>query len=136
MKEIIFIIFFISANVFSQQKGTLIIKFEELPYEQGILYIALYNNEQEFLIHEYKGAILQINNSNAVAEFNNLPFGDYAVSCFYDKNKNGLLDKNFLGIPKEPYAFSNNATGSFGPPKFEKAKISLRIEEVSISIKL
>ncbi len=47
-------------------------------------------------------------------------------SCFFhDINNNGKFDM-FLGIPKEQYGFSNNATPSVaGPPSFEKAKFFL-----------
>lgn len=39
-----------------------------------------------------------------------------------------------MGIPKEPHATSNNATGSFGPPKFEDAKFKLEKKETVITI--
>jgi len=45
------------------------------------------------------------------------------------------LDTNFIGIPKEPYAFSNNATGFMGPPSFKESKISLNADK-TIAIKL
>jgi Uncharacterized protein conserved in bacteria (DUF2141) len=38
-----------------------------------------------------------------------------------DENGNGVLDKNFFGVPVEGYGFSNDARGSMGPPAFEKA---------------
>lgn len=45
--------------------------------------------------------------------------GQYAVFVVYDKNANGKMDKNFLGIPKEPVGMSRNPTQSkLGPPKF------------------
>ena len=45
--------------------------------------------------------------------------GRYAVFVVYDKNANGKMDKNFLGIPKEPVGISRNPTQSkFGPPNF------------------
>lgn len=47
--------------------------------------------------------------------------GRYAIRLFHDLNGNGKLDKNFFGIPEEPYAFSNNASGSMGPPNFDAA---------------
>jgi uncharacterized protein (DUF2141 family) len=50
-----------------------------------------------------------------------LPEGPLAISLFQDANANGRLDMNAMGIPTEPYGFSNNASGSFGPPKFEQA---------------
>jgi uncharacterized protein (DUF2141 family) len=55
-----------------------------------------------------------------------LPDGDYAVSLFLDRNGNGQLDTNPLGVPTEPYGFSNDASGSFGPPSFDQARFTLR----------
>ena len=47
------------------------------------------------------------------------------MKLFHDENENGELDTGFLGIPKEDYAFSNNASGVFGPPSYDKAKFEL-----------
>jgi uncharacterized protein (DUF2141 family) len=45
--------------------------------------------------------------------------GRYAMFVVHGKNANGKMDKNFLGIPKEPVGMSRNPTQSkFGPPKF------------------
>ena len=57
--------------------------------------------------------------------FNDLAEGEYAVSLFIDENSNNKLDTNAVGMPIEPYAFSNDASGSFGPPSFDKAKFAL-----------
>ena len=54
-----------------------------------------------------------------------LPAGHYAIAVFHDKNGNQELDQNLVGMPSEPYGFSNNARGSFGPPSFEAAAIDL-----------
>jgi len=62
--------------------------------------------------------------------FENLEPGDYAVSVIHDRNNNGKLDTNRLGIPKEGFAFGNNAMGIFGPPSFENAKVSIRDKAV------
>lgn len=50
-----------------------------------------------------------------------LPDGPLAISLFQDTNANGKLDSNAMGMPTEPYGFSNNAAGNFGPPTFEQA---------------
>ncbi len=34
--------------------------------------------------------------------------GDYVALTFHDKNRNGKLDSNFLGVPVEPFGFSND----------------------------
>lgn len=53
-----------------------------------------------------------------------LPDGPLALTLYHDVNANGKLDFNLMGIPTEPYGFSNNAMGAFGPPKFEQAVLT------------
>lgn len=47
--------------------------------------------------------------------------GRLAVMVYHDVNGNGELDLGRLGVPREPYGFSNDARGLFGPPGFEDA---------------
>mgnify|MGYP001288937381 FL=1 len=51
-----------------------------------------------------------------------IPHGEYAISLFVDSNGNKRIDKNFLGIPKEQYGFSNNVMGRMSAPTFYQAK--------------
>jgi uncharacterized protein (DUF2141 family) len=67
--------------------------------------------------------------------FENLPAGDYAISILHDVNKDGKMNTNFMGIPKEGYGFSNNVMGTMGPPSFEKAKFKLSSEKVVIRMR-
>ena len=46
--------------------------------------------------------------------------GKYAVRYYHDENMNEKLETNLVGKPTEGYGFSNNVTGKFGPPPFEK----------------
>lgn len=66
----------------------------------------------------------------------NLPEDDYAISVIHDINANGKLDANAIGMPTEPYGFSNDAAGNFGPPTFEQAKFTLVKSTHAISIRL
>ena len=45
------------------------------------------------------------------------------MATYHDQNNNGILDSNFLGIPKEAFGFSNDARGIVGAPDYDKAKI-------------
>ncbi|NJN52817.1 MAG: DUF2141 domain-containing protein [Gammaproteobacteria bacterium] len=54
-----------------------------------------------------------------------LPAGEYAIRVMHDVNGNSKLDANFVGMPTEPFGFSNDAAGSFGPPKWDAAKFTL-----------
>ncbi|WP_201977182.1 DUF2141 domain-containing protein [Hymenobacter rubidus] len=51
-----------------------------------------------------------------------LPKGEWAVAITQDLNNNDKIDKNFLGIPTEPYAFSNNVRPTVAAPGFDECK--------------
>jgi uncharacterized protein (DUF2141 family) len=51
--------------------------------------------------------------------------GEWAVAVSQDLNNNDKLDKNFLGIPTEPFAFSNNVKPRLAAPKFEECKFTV-----------
>ena len=51
-----------------------------------------------------------------------LPKGEWAVAITQDMNNNDKVDKNFLGIPTEPYAFSNNIRPTVAAPDFDECK--------------
>ncbi len=65
-----------------------------------------------------------------------LPHNTYAVAVFQDMNGNDQLDKNALGIPTEPYAFSNNPIVKWRAPTFNDAAVPLNQAEQVISITL
>lgn len=51
--------------------------------------------------------------------------GTIALVVYYDENSNGLMDKNFIGIPRERVAISNNYQPK-GPPNFSRASFELQ----------
>lgn len=87
------------------------------------LSITFYDNAADFLsdnvVHHYYQAGTK---GTTKVSFKDLPDTALAFTVFADLNGNNKLDRSFLGIPQEPYAFSNNATGTMGPAKFEDAK--------------
>ena len=80
------------------------------------------------------GVIEQVETGSAIWQFD-IPDGTYAIGIFIDTNDNNKMDKNFLGIPKEQYGFSNNAKARFGPPSFEDASFILK-DNLFLSITL
>jgi len=67
-------------------------------------------------------AAVAVGSENVTLRFTNLTEGWYGIMFYHDTNNNGKFDR-ILGIPKEQFGFSNNATPSLGgPPSFDKAK--------------
>ena len=53
----------------------------------------------------------------------NLPAsGDYAVTVFHDKNSNGRLNTNFIGMPTEGVGVSGNPGGM---PRYSRSQVTL-----------
>ncbi|NQX82872.1 MAG: DUF2141 domain-containing protein [Flavobacteriaceae bacterium] len=103
---------------------------------EGKMMIAIYNSEETFLKKHIAARVSEIENGTVTVVFDKLEAGTYAISCFQDKNNNGVLDFNFMGIPKEPTGCSNNTRGFMGPPKYLKAKIYLKEGNNTHSIKM
>ena len=109
------------------QTGTLTVQISEIQGNEGKISVGLYTNAENFPNAEktYKGQMVEVTGEKAVATFKDIPAGTYGVAVFHDANSNGELDTNFLGIPNEGYAFSNNVFGTFGPPDFEDVTFAL-----------
>ena len=107
--------------------GELVIEVSGAIPNRGKVYVALYDRAEAFPIdgRQLTGQILTADSAHLTVRFKDLPPGSYAAVAFQDLNGNGKLDKNFLGIPREPYGFSNGARGAAGPPKFSAAAVSL-----------
>lgn len=71
--------------------------------------------------------IIPVRDIQAVAHFDNIPAGEYAIAVYQDINEDELLNRNIYRQPTEPYGFSNNVFGRFGPPKF--TSVSFQVEK-------
>jgi uncharacterized protein (DUF2141 family) len=70
-------------------------------------------------------AVLPARDGRAVATFEDVPAGPFAVSAFHDEDLDRVLDTGLFGMPSEDYGFSRGARGTFGPPDFEAARLDL-----------
>jgi len=104
--------------------------------QKGQIFIALYDNQNDFPVFgkQLIGEIVPLSKKPR-NEFTikKLPHKTYAIAVFHDINSNGKLDRNALGLPLEPYGFSNNARSTFSAPSFSQASF-LHEKEQSIPV--
>lgn len=62
--------------------------------------------------------------------------GRYALAAYHDLNGDGQLNTNWVSRPTEPYGFSNQARGIFGPPAFDGAAVLVGEQDMSLPIEL
>ena len=70
------------------------------------------------------------------AMITDLPFGVYALAIYQDVNSNGKIDKNFIGIPTEPYAFSNNYKPTVKAPAFKNCRFNYCADTNMVAMKM
>jgi uncharacterized protein (DUF2141 family) len=119
--------------VAAQHKVVIVI--ENVKEIKGSIRMAVYSSEETFMKKSIASKSVNVNTKTVSIIFEDIKPGEYAISTYHDVNGNAKLDSNFMGIPKEPYGFSNNARGMFGPPSYTNAKFKIS-GDTNISIKV
>ncbi len=104
----------------------LTIHVQNIKYDQGNLHIAVFSTGVDFPEEEdaLQKTFKKIKGDRVEIHFT-LPKGTYAVAVYQDIDEDGEHDKNFLGIPKEPFCFSNNVKPKLSTPGFEACAFTL-----------
>ena len=117
----LFAVVFLATWASFAQSADISVRLQGAPAD-GVLVFQVYNSPNAF--GDFRDPVrelrLQINEGSAY-DIDGVPAGDVAVLVYVDENGNDLLDKNFIGIPKEPLGISNNYRPK-GPPAFDRAK--------------
>ncbi|MBM3176810.1 MAG: DUF2141 domain-containing protein [Bacteroidetes bacterium] len=123
---------------YQPESSTLTVKIQGFRSAKGQVGILVFPGKEGFPSDRHKAVrqvLVPLNGTSLVHSFSNLPNGNYAVTVMHDENGNNELDVNFLGIPKEGYAFSGSGAALLGPPSFEKAAVRLEANR-TIDLKL
>lgn len=125
------ILFLLIFSSFVAASQTLNIQINKIKNDKGEILVSLYNNEQGFpyeATSSIKTFSVKASKGSVVLTAKQLKPGTYAIALFHDADGNRKLTTNILGIPKEGYAFSNNASNFFGIPSFKDASFKLNAD--------
>ncbi|RZL03967.1 MAG: DUF2141 domain-containing protein [Hymenobacter sp.] len=94
---------------------------------QSVVRLNFYHDPATFLKHGQQAFRLEVKpeGKTELSVPVELAPGEWAVALTQDTNNNDKLDKNMLGIPSEPYAFSNNVRPHLAAPSFEECKFTV-----------
>ena len=131
---------FFGYNNLENEEGPVIkIQLEGLKDQKGLIGVMIFDQEEGFPTEKEKAIFSKeypVEGGTPIIRINDLPPGKYAISLIHDVNGNRDLDKNFLGVPVEPFGFSGNKSILFGLPKFEEAAFEVKEGEVESKIEL
>jgi uncharacterized protein (DUF2141 family) len=132
------VILLLATALFAADPGvTLTIEVPNLRNTKGEIRAALFRSPEGFprqVEQSFQRVVGQMNNATGAFTFKDVPPGNYAIVIVHDENRNGKLDTNLLGIPKEGYGFSRNAKGRLGPPSYDAARFTVGDTPLSLSI--
>lgn len=119
--------------------ATLHLQVQEVKAPLGVMRIALYDSEANFLDFKevFASKVVPATIGTTTVVIDSLPAGTYAIALYQDQNDNDVMDKNWLGIPTEPLGFSNAQLRTFGPPSFKACAFTIAAgENTNLSIPL
>lgn len=140
MKIVYFVFLFVSlvANrtEVSETTGVLVVEFENLKADKGEIEVVIFDNKRRFLRKNKSLARKRVPvvGGRIKAEFHGLPYGTYAIVSYHDVNTNQRFDRNIVGLPKEPYAFSKGFESKLRKPRFREVAVELNSPEAHIPL--
>jgi len=123
------------------QKVTLTVSVSGVRNDKGQVLIWVWNGPDGFPKKgdkSYKVVAIDANKAvnGMVTTTFELPPGTFAVTTLHDENKDGEMDTNAFGIPKEGYGASNNVVTHLHAPSFDQSKFQLTASGHKISISM
>jgi len=133
-------ILLLGGSLHAEPKGVKVVaQMSDFKSDKGQVLMALFKSADDFPTKMERATLrgkATIKGKKATYVFKDVPPGVWAVAAVHDENKNGKMDTNFLGIPKEGWGTSRNARSRIGPPSFDDAKFTVKQGDRSFKIKM
>lgn len=125
----------IASPAIAEDATSLTVTIEGIKDVQGTINLGVFNQSgYDGEGGAVNGAQITVDAATVTATIEGLAPGTYGIKLYQDVNDNGQMDTNPFGMPTEPYAFSNNAKGRFGPAKWDQAAFEVSADGTSHTI--
>ena len=105
----------------------------------GMIWVGIYTGEDDFLIKE-KARLVGVKVSGVGTAYIDLPDmeagKEYALAVFHDVDNDGDMNRNWLGLPSEPWAFSGEPKTRLRLPRFDEVSFRMGYSDVSSTVRL
>ncbi len=129
------LVLFITTLFFSTTPHNVSVRISSTCAQGGEIHLAVYSSAADFEAKRAVTSLIQACIGSTVDLEVTLPAtGTYVLAAYHDVNGNGKLDRNFFGIPTEPYGFSQAPTSKWQEPEF--ADIAANFDATKVAAKL
>ncbi|CAM3553668.1 DUF2141 domain-containing protein [Flavobacterium chungbukense] len=133
---IVLIILLCLSNSYGQNTA---IKISGIRSEKGQIILNVIKNSEDYEQEKVSKKLIfdkkAISNDLMIINCDLEP-GTYGITLIDDENKNGELNKNLIGIPKEGFGFSNFFMEKMKKPAFDDFKVTVKNTGNKITIKV
>jgi uncharacterized protein (DUF2141 family) len=107
--------------------ATLTIRVENVLPDGGVLRLGLYDAARypDDNSKPIASADVAAIGGETVVTLHGITPGVYAIQTFQDVNANDKMDTSWLGLPLEPFGFSQDVTPFLSKPSFDEVKFTL-----------
>ncbi|MCP4836003.1 MAG: DUF2141 domain-containing protein [Phycisphaera sp.] len=112
----------------------IVLEVETDKWEGEMLYVAIFQSADTFLEVDHWTAGISVPVTVPVTRvvFDEVPTRPSAISGFIDIKRDETLTRNIIGLPVEPWGFSNDLSIFFARPRFEDAQVPLTPPETVV----
>jgi uncharacterized protein (DUF2141 family) len=103
---------------------TIDVRVDNVRPDQGMVRVAMYD-EGAWLGEPVAAEQIASSGASVTLRLQAPTSGRYGLAAYQDVNNDGRLNRNLIGMPSEPMAFSNDAAMNFGPPRFADAALDV-----------
>ena len=106
----------------------LVIEVETAKWENELLYLAVFQASEDFLETDRwaESIVIPVVIPVTRVVFEDVRIMPSAISGFIDLERDENLTRNFIGLPSEPWGFSNDQSVILGLPSFEDVAVELQ----------
>lgn len=124
----------ISAPAFAESATNLTVTIDGIEQVSGKINLGLFNEAGYENGSAVNGGLIEVDGESVSITLEGVAPGTYGIKLYHDVNDNGTMDTNPFGMPTEPYAFSNNAKGRFGPASWAHASFEVNLDNTTHAI--
>lgn len=137
MRYVILVLVLLVIVLFPKKKCDIEVEVGPIHQQQGSIELAIFDKPKVFLQKNksLKKYSKSVQGSSIKFMLRKLTKGHYAISLYQDLNSDQKCNLNFVGIPLEPFGFSNNYKPFLKRPSFKDCQFNLQ-KDTSIHINL
>ena len=118
---------------------TLQLAVTNVEVDAGMIWVGIYTGEEDFLNKE-KARLVGVRVTTTGVAHIDLPdmeIGrEYALALFHDIDNDGEMNRNWIGLPSEPWAFSGEPKTRLRLPRFSEVSFTMCAQMMGTTLRL